>query len=604
MNGGLHVFFVMLMSSPYWISSATSNSQCSAEDGCSFKRVLLTGCINSDSQLLKTISTTTSFFDVDIRLLSDSNENAVSLSQANVVKEVPYHCSNKNNALPLVDMFKLIKDVLLEFEADLILELTLIFGTTTGTVTQSEVQLLIQDIAELCDAGRHVFHIFVDPSVDGHLFGVNSQVKYKDGSHFNKALTLRNLLADKKTASNLQAHLLSIGVFTTVNHANHLGSFVYPSFSEVFGYQYKDLCHSIDCPSGTFCSPLHGCIEPASSRPFLKQKNKEINLSEEQFIVQHGSSSAGPTTEDAIKDINLSIIDNDHEVSDTHQLQPNGRVKVLNWTTDKPFIKQVVRGAKPVLLKHTVVNSWSAISDPWTIKSVCTKLDTNTLNNVKCSNTFVTFDPDHRAALKLNLSVPYDIKNISKDYFCSCVESNSFNGSQCDYEGYYYFNSVPEVLKDDLKPNDFLFIEKEDKEKEKQFIWISSKGMITHGHFDQDYNIFVQIEGRKKFTLWSPWQHELMYMFPRVHPLWHKSRINFQNPDLLKFSQFALAKGQEIIVEPGDILYVPPYTWHYVETLSPSISLSTWSHDNHMYDHMNAIYGYDHKFDLMVNSTG
>ena len=44
-----------------------------------------------------------------------------------------------------------------------------------------------------------------------------------------------------------------------------------------------------------------------------------------------------------------------------------------------------------------------------------------------------------------------------------------------------------------------------------------------------------------------------------------------------------------IDVGPGDVLYLPPFYWHHVETLSPSISLSTLSHQNVMYSHMDKV---------------
>ena len=58
-------------------------------------------------------------------------------------------------------------------------------------------------------------------------------------------------------------------------------------------------------------------------------------------------------------------------------------------------------------------------------------------------------------------------------------------------------------------------------------------------------------------------------------------------------------------VEPGDVLYVPPYTWHSVETLSPSISLSSWSDFANVRTLMTHLYrAQPHEFDSLVRRRG
>lgn len=120
----------------------------------------------------------------------------------------------------------------------------------------------------------------------------------------------------------------------------------------------------------------------------------------------------------------------------------------------------------------------------------------------------------------------------------------------------------------------------EDWQRKKQFVWLSSQGCNTHTHFDQDYNVFVQLVGRKRFTLFPPAMSPYMHIYPRVHPLWHKSQMDFDNPDLTLFPDYVKAEAFEGEVGPGDILFIPPYYWHNVETLTtPSISLSTMSNE-------------------------
>lgn len=36
----------------------------------------------------------------------------------------------------------------------------------------------------------------------------------------------------------------------------------------------------------------------------------------------------------------------------------------------------------------------------------------------------------------------------------------------------------------------------------------------------------------KKFVLFPPWEWENLYMYPRIHPSWHKSQLSFDSVPL------------------------------------------------------------------------
>jgi hypothetical protein len=168
-----------------------------------------------------------------------------------------------------------------------------------------------------------------------------------------------------------------------------------------------------------------------------------------------------------------------------------------------------------------------------------------------------------------------------------------------------YFSEISPGLHAEVKPDMNMYLSSDDWMYRKQFVWVSSAGSNTHLHFDQDYNVFVQMVGRKRFTLFAPSQTPFLHPYPRAHPLWHKSRLDFDRPDLMRFPDYVHARSQEVELGPGDMLYVPPYYWHQVETLTtPSISLSTLSHDDSTRDAMSLIYKMDHKFDRLAKPRG
>eukprot|EP01137_Pigoraptor_chileana_P020829 Opistho-2@83718 len=170
-------------------------------------------------------------------------------------------------------------------------------------------------------------------------------------------------------------------------------------------------------------------------------------------------------------------------------------------------------------------------------------------------------------------------------------------------EMYAHFAKLEGSLLADVRQSDhLLFLEEEDYDAHMQFAWLSSAGVRTHTHFDQDHNFFVQIFGEKRFTLFLPVEYPFMSIFPRLHPMWHKSQVDFTHPDLDAFPEYQKARAWEADLRPGDVLYVPPYTWHHVESLTTSISLSTWSHDMKLYENMKSVYRYDHNFDSAINN--
>jgi hypoxia-inducible factor 1-alpha inhibitor (HIF hydroxylase) len=43
-------------------------------------------------------------------------------------------------------------------------------------------------------------------------------------------------------------------------------------------------------------------------------------------------------------------------------------------------------------------------------------------------------------------------------------------------------------------------------------------------------------------------------------------QVNFDSPDFKKFPKFRNITGVDAVVGPGDVLYIPNYWWHYIES--------------------------------------
>lgn len=126
-------------------------------------------------------------------------------------------------------------------------------------------------------------------------------------------------------------------------------------------------------------------------------------------------------------------------------------------------------------------------------------------------------------------------------------------------------------------------------------VWMGSKGSTAAVHHDPFDNFFVQIYGSKRFTLFPPEVQHALYVYPKTHPASRQAQVNLNKlygedgvstdspipaAELIKFpylkEPIMLGAGMEIIVKPGDVLYLPPFWFHQVESLENAVSINTW----------------------------
>lgn len=105
-------------------------------------------------------------------------------------------------------------------------------------------------------------------------------------------------------------------------------------------------------------------------------------------------------------------------------------------------------------------------------------------------------------------------------------------------------------------------------------LFMAGEGTKTTTHNARNENLFLQIEGQKRWFLWPA---DYSYLFqPEANRMAAKHcDLNPHHPDLEKYPGYQYLDYYEAVLEPGDILYVPSYMWHYVENLSPSIGVGT-----------------------------
>jgi hypothetical protein len=110
-------------------------------------------------------------------------------------------------------------------------------------------------------------------------------------------------------------------------------------------------------------------------------------------------------------------------------------------------------------------------------------------------------------------------------------------------------------------------------------LWIGPAGTHTPLHHDSDDSMFCQVLGRKRFRLAPPESIALLDRSRGVYSHWDPR------------DEAELAAGPEHLVElvlaPGEALFIPAGWWHQVDALDPSISVSilqlAWPNDHGWY---------------------
>lgn len=109
-------------------------------------------------------------------------------------------------------------------------------------------------------------------------------------------------------------------------------------------------------------------------------------------------------------------------------------------------------------------------------------------------------------------------------------------------------------------------------------LWLGSsktpeKRSVTGLHFDCVHGVLCQIFGRKKILMYPPYEEK--YLYP--YRAFNQYRSCWTGPDVVDNENYPLFKSAnpiEIILNPGDALYIPFGWYHCVYALDPVMSIS------------------------------
>eukprot|EP00435_Cladocopium_sp_Y103_P026390 s2302_g6.t1 len=166
-----------------------------------------------------------------------------------------------------------------------------------------------------------------------------------------------------------------------------------------------------------------------------------------------------------------------------------------------------------------------------------------------------------------------------KDFIQHCkVPSKSSNPSKGGYLAQHaLFDQLP-CLEADLRMPDLALCGDGDSTVLRQ-VFFGPEGTVTPLHSDPYENIFCQVVGVKYLRLYAPSESQRLYA--REGDMKNNSRL--EPVDVLladaatyqeTFPEFLQAEFQDVVLHPGDVLYLPVGWWHFVKSFSTSISVA------------------------------
>jgi lysine-specific demethylase 8 len=108
--------------------------------------------------------------------------------------------------------------------------------------------------------------------------------------------------------------------------------------------------------------------------------------------------------------------------------------------------------------------------------------------------------------------------------------------------------------------------------------WIGTGGTRTPLHFDSYDNLLIQLVGSKYVRLYHPKETHKLYV-SKDEGYGLQGNMSELDCEIEDYNKHALAKDvefTEVLLQPGDCLYIPSRHWHYVRSLNTSASINYW----------------------------
>lgn len=309
-------------------------------------------------------------------------------------------------------------------------------------------------------------------------------------------------------------------------------------------------------------------------------------------------------------------------------------IKRVQWRSGKSFLRSIVKANKPVVIENGPVSSWPLFQlnllntkakggDVYLERTRFSKKPVFTLSGERDVGGMLG-SANQQDVVYTNISLTTFVKtlfnadqylywtgelasfeeqlgmNLTSASGVGGGEESSEGGNSASNASWKALMFVEEGLKATIESDDDVWV---------PMLWLSHPGVVAQMHYDTNHNFFAQVQGYKRFLIASPEQE--LYSYPNLHRSFRQSQVRFEvvdpsshqknasslSPEAQKeaLKKFVEEMGEQVKFQqdhfpmahnitlaavdlsPGDMIYIPPYYSHRVESKSMSISLSVIS---------------------------
>lgn len=234
----------------------------------------------------------------------------------------------------------------------------------------------------------------------------------------------------------------------------------------------------------------------------------------------------------------------------------NGQIERRSCVSRAEFLERYYAANSPVILTGMLATSFAY--QYWTpehLSQTCGDVTIEVMAGRKTDPRYEMNCDAHRFTVRL------------ADYVARVLEGGSTN----DYylvanNGFFTRDETQVLLSEAPQLPEYL---DHSESQQKTFLWFGPAGTITPLHHDIMNVMVAQIYGRKRFTLLCPEDTPHVYNEIGVY-----GEVDCKNPDYVRHPWYRYASPIEVVLEPGELLFIPVGWWHHVEGLDTSIMVS------------------------------